>query len=210
MGGGRAAALDALLAALGSYQDTGLELESVGSVGEQLIALDAVMNRLRHEQALLAARFDSAGGAVADGLPSTATWLRANTTAAPGEAASVLRTGRQLRDRLPNTAAGLRTGELGWAAAQTIAHGLRHVTDDAVVAEAEAVLAGQARQLSPTQLGYAVRHTLQLIDPATAQRDAAHRYEQRALTLAPMLDGEPPRVQWRAGSPGSGCWAGLI
>jgi len=122
------AALDALLAALDGYQGTGLDGEPIAAVGEQLIALDAIMNRLRHEQAMLAARFDSAGGAAAvDGLPSTATWLRARTTAAPGEAASVVRTGRALRDRLPNTAAGLRTGDLGWAAAQSIAHGLRHV-----------------------------------------------------------------------------------
>jgi hypothetical protein len=34
-----------------------------------------------------------------------------------------------------------------------------------------------------------VRHTLQLIDPATAQRDATQRFEQRGLTLSPLLDG---------------------
>ena len=128
MGGGRAAALDAVSVALDAYQRADVDGCSVASIGEQLVALDAVMNRLRHEQALLAARFDSAGGAAAvDGLPSTATWLRARTTAAPGEAGSVVRTGRALRDRLPNTAAGLRAGDLGWAAAQSIAHGLRHV-----------------------------------------------------------------------------------
>jgi hypothetical protein len=136
-----------------------------------------------------AARFDSGGGAAADGVPSTAAWLRARTTATHAEAAALVRVGRELRDRLPNTAAALRCGELGWDGARTIAKGLRNVHDRAVLGEADAILAAHAPRLAQHELTYLVRETLQRIDPVTAQRDARQRWEDRELTLSPMLDG---------------------
>lgn len=109
---------------------------SMGSASQswaRLIEADVAVNRLRHAQAALAVRFDALGGAAMDGLPTAASWLRAKTTAAPGESAELVRVGRQLRDRLPNTDAALAAGDISWRAAATIAHGLRNVAEDGVV-----------------------------------------------------------------------------
>jgi hypothetical protein len=189
MGMGRSEARRVLLRALAMFQESSLDGESLASVGEELVELDAAVNRLRHEQAMAAARFDASGGAAVDGLPTTATWLRARTTATHGEAGALVRTGRELRDRLPNTAAALRCGELGWDGARTIAKGLRNVHDPAVLGEADAILAAHAPRLVQHELAYLVRETLQRIDPETAQRDARQRWEDWELTVSPMLDG---------------------
>jgi hypothetical protein len=115
----RSQARHLLLCALDAFQGSSLDGESVAGLGEELVELDAAINRLRHAQAMAVARFDSRGGAAADGLPTTATH---------GEAGALVPTGRDPRDRLPNTAAALRCGELGWDGAQTIARGCARCT----------------------------------------------------------------------------------
>ena len=147
------------------------------------------MARLRFEQSRTALAFDTAGGPLADGFPSAAAWLRANTMAAPGEAKDLVSTGRALRDRLPATAEAAADGQLGWSHASAIAHALRQVRDPDVLAEADRALAEVAPTLNPSGIPHTARRLLQHLDPDLAQRDAAERYADRGLTLSPMLDG---------------------
>ena len=182
-------ALEALTAAVDALAGEVLAGCSAGALGERSVALDVLVARLRFEQARTAVAFDAAGGPLADGFPSAASWLRANTMAAPGEASDLIRTGRALRDWLPATSTAAAAGGLSWGAASAIAHALRQVRDGDVLAEADRALAEAAPTLNPGGVSQAARRLLQHLDPELAQRDAAQRYADRSLTLSPMLDG---------------------
>lgn len=158
-------------------------------LGEQLATIETLIARLRHEQARRAAAFESAGGALADGFPTTASWLRANTMASPGEARDLVAVGRALRDRLPASSAVLASGGMSFTAATAITRALREVRDPEVLRQAEGALAALAPTLYPSQIAYAARRVLEHLDPQLAQRDAAQRWADRTLSLAPMLDG---------------------
>lgn len=158
-------------------------------LGEQLVALESLAARLRFEQARRAAAFDSAGGAVADGLPTAAAWIRANTLASPGDASEMVEVGRALRDRLPAAESELSHGAISWGAASAIAHALRGVRDPDVLSSADSTLSALAPTLTPPQVAHAARRVLEHLDPELAQRDTAQRWADRTLTLAPMLDG---------------------
>lgn len=191
-GGGSAAAasaLDALSAGVDALAAERLAGRSGVALGERAVALDALVARLRFEQARTAVAFDATGGPLADGFPSAAAWLRSNTTAGPGEARDLVATGRALKDRLPATSTAAAAGRIGWAAASAISHALRHVGDADVLAQADETLAAIAPTLNLAGLGHAARRILQHLDPDLAQRDAAQRWADRSLTLAPMLDG---------------------
>ncbi len=182
-------AVRALAAAVDAVLGDDLAEGSAGALGERAVALDVLVARLRFEQARTAVAFEAAGGPLHDGFASGAAWLRARTSASPGEAADLVRTGRALRDRLPATAAAAQSGAIGWAAVSAVAQSLRAVQDGEVLAEADRTLARLAPTLHPTGVAHAARRILQHLDPELAQRDAARRWADRSLTLAPMLDG---------------------
>jgi hypothetical protein len=181
--------LQLLRQALDALRDERLADVPASSLGEELTEIEALTARLRHEQARRAAAFDSAGGAAADGFASTGAWLRANTLASPREAGDLVNVGRDLRDRLPSTRAVLDAGGMSFAGATAISRALRDVRDETVLREADAVLAQHAPTLHPAQVAHAARRVLEHLDPQLAQRDAAQRWADRTLSLAPVLDG---------------------
>jgi hypothetical protein len=122
-------------------------------------------------------------------MPTTAAWIRHRANLAPGEASTLVKVGRDLRDRLPATAAAARDGLIGFGAACSISASLKSVTDQELLAEADALLAEQAPGLTRQELTYAGRRVLQHLDPDAAQRSAAQTWADRSLTLSPMLDG---------------------
>jgi hypothetical protein len=122
-------------------------------------------------------------------MPTTAAWIRHRANMAPGEARAMVRVGRDLQDRLPATAAVAQAGLIGFGAACSISTSLKSVTDRDLLAEADALLAEQAPELTPQELIYAGRRVLQYLDPDTAQKAAAQTWADRSLTLSPMLDG---------------------
>jgi hypothetical protein len=158
-------------------------------LGRQLAELETLMARLRAEQARRVAAFDSAGGPAADGFPTAASWLRANTLASPGEARDLATVAGALRDRLPASARALSEGGISFTAATAITRALRDVRDPHVLHEADTTLAALAPTLHPAQVPHAARRLLEHLDPQLAQRDTAQRWKDRTLTLAPMLDG---------------------
>jgi hypothetical protein len=158
------------------------------ALGADIIALQRVIGQLSFELSQRAAAFDAAGGALAEGMPSTAAWIRHRANMAPGEARALVRVGRDLRDRLPATAAAARDGAISFGAACSISASLKSVTGE-LLAQADALLAEQAPELTPQELIYAGRRVLQLLDPDLAQRSAAQTWADRSLTLSPMLDG---------------------
>jgi hypothetical protein len=182
-------ALEALRVAVERLVEIAPADSSGAALGEGLVELDVLEASLRWAKAQWAAAFDASGAAVADGLPTAAAWLRVHTTAAPGEARQLVGVGRALRDRLPAIGALLRDGRIGWASTATAVHALRQVRDRATLAAADAELAVHAPTLSPQELGHAARRILQHLDPDLAQADARRRWEDRGLTLSPMLDG---------------------
>ena len=181
--------LDRLRAAVDALRDEDVTASSAAALGEQLSGIEALIARLRHEQARRAVAFDAAGGPMADGFATAAAWLRANTLAAPRDAADLVAVGRALRDRLPATAAALADGGISFGSATAIARALRDVRDPDVVAAADATLADVAPTLYPSQVGSAARRVLEHLDPELLQRDAAQRWADRTLSLTPMLDG---------------------
>jgi hypothetical protein len=159
------------------------------AIGLDLVEMERSSGRLLFELSRRCADFDAAGGALADGVPSAAAWLRTRTMMAPGEASMLVRVGRDLRDRLPATAAAARDGLISFGAAMSISASLRPVADRGLLAQADIMLAGQAPDLTRRELIYAGRRVLQHLDPQTAQRCARQSWADRSLTLSPMLDG---------------------
>jgi hypothetical protein len=159
------------------------------AIGLDIVSMARAAGRLAFRMSQHAAAFDAAGGALAEGMPTTAAWIRHRANMAPGEARALVRVGRDLRDRLPATAAAARDGLIGFGAACSISASLKSVTDRDLLAEADALLAEQAPELTLAELIYAGRRVLQHLDPDLAQRSAAQTWADRSLTLSPMLDG---------------------
>ncbi|MCU1688163.1 MAG: putative endonuclease [Jatrophihabitantaceae bacterium] len=158
-------------------------------LGEQVATIETFIARLRHEQARRAVAFESAGGPLADGFSTAAAWIRANTPASPGEARDLVSVGRAVRDRLPASGAVLASGGMSFTAATAITRALRDVRDPEVLAEADRTLSIYAPTMYPSQIAHAARRVLEYLDPELAQSDAAQRWADRTLSLAPMLDG---------------------
>jgi hypothetical protein len=158
------------------------------AIGLDIVSMARAAGRLAFRMSQHAAAFDAAGGALAEGMPSTAAWIRHRANMAAGEARTLVRVGRDLRDRLPATAAAARDGLIGFGAACSISASLKSVTGE-LLAQADALLAEQAPELTPQELIYAGRRVLQHLDPDLAQRSAAQTWADRSLTLSPMLDG---------------------
>jgi hypothetical protein len=162
---------------------------TASDLADDLVGFDHLFCLLEAERARAVAAFDAIGGGGIDGFQSTASWLRARTTIAPGASTELVRVARALDRQLPATAAALRDGAIGWTATTAVVHGLAKLIDPAHIAQADLVIAVQAPSLSPQEITYATRRIVELLHPESLQRDANQRYLDREFTLSPMLDG---------------------
>jgi hypothetical protein len=176
------------LDALDAEAESGVRAPAA-AIGLDLISMARAAGRLAFRMSQHAAAFDAAGGALAEGMPTTAAWIRHRANMAPGEASALVKVGRDLRDRLPATAAAARDGLIGFGAACVISTALKSLADRDLLAEADALLAEQGPDLTRQELIYAGRRVLQHLDPDTAQKAARQTWADRSLTLSPMLDG---------------------
>ena len=156
-----------------------LDTVPTGLLGAQIADLDRAEARLAAQKARRVAAFDARGGAELHGSPTTAAWLRARTRAGHRDAATLVRTARQLR-ALPAVAAALAAGEVSWAHTTTIATALSdtHTRLDAAAAAAvETALTDLAREDTVDTCRTAVRHLATRLDP-----DGTLAREERAFT----------------------------
>jgi hypothetical protein len=157
------------------------------AIGLDIISMARAAGRLAFRMSQHAAAFD-AGGALAEGMPTTAAWIRHRANMAPGGPNSGAGRSGSARPP-PRGRRGGPAGMIGFGAACLISASLKSVTDRDLLAEADALLAEQAPDLTPAELIYAGRRVLQHLDADTAQRSAAQTWVDRSLTLSPMLDG---------------------
>src|ERR1700712_1427307 len=68
------------------------------ALGADILGLQQAIGQLTYELSQRAAAFDSAGGALADGMPTTASWIRHRANLPAGEASMLVKVGRDLRD----------------------------------------------------------------------------------------------------------------
>ena len=133
------------------------------------------------------AALERAGGVAADGAPSTAEWLKANTGRSGRQAAQMARLARDLGD-LPDTAAALADGRIGADAADVIVKATRDGrlgTPDDVEAE----LLPVATAAPPEQLHRHVRARQQEADGAAMLRDEQRQRARRRLSMVQRHDG---------------------
>jgi hypothetical protein len=133
------------------------------------------------------ARFDARGLAEADGVASTAAWLRGKTRMAGAEASGRVKTARLLGD-LPETTAALERGEISLDHARVIA-GLAKDTDLAATQRVEAGLVEVAKLVDPVRFSaeLAVIRDAYRKD-GTGEKDSDDT-DKRRLSIAASLSG---------------------
>jgi hypothetical protein len=163
-----------------------LDTVPTGLLGAQIADLDRAEARLAAQKARRVAAFDARGGAELDGSPTTGAWLRARTRAGHRDAATLVRTARQLR-ALPAVAAALAAGEVSWAHATTIAPALTDThsrLDAAGAAAVETALTDLARDDTVDACRTAVRHLATRLDPDGTLAREERAFTRRYLTTA--------------------------
>jgi hypothetical protein len=107
-------------------------LRTASDLADDLVGFDQLFCLLEAERVRVVASFDAMGGGGIDGFQSTASWLRARTSIAPGASSELVRVARALDRQLPATAVALRDGAIGWTAAVTVVQGLSKLVDPGV------------------------------------------------------------------------------
>ena len=133
------------------------------------------------------AALDRAGGIEADGAPSKAEWLKANTGRSGREAARLQRLADNL-DELPATADALASGDLTAEAADVIVRASRDGRIGPPEA-AEAELLPVATTASPEDLRRHITRRQQAADGAALLRDESRQRALRRLSLTQRDDG---------------------
>jgi hypothetical protein len=154
------------------------ELESA-DLPTRLRALHRAAARLHAELLRTTAEFDARGDWKADGAVSAAAWVRHAVRVSDGAAREQVRTGRLLRDLLPETAAALASGDVG----------VEHVRVIGRAATAHPALVEAARRLGPRALTAVVARWADAVDPGAGLADAECAYSARRLSLSPTLGG---------------------
>lgn len=134
------------------------------------------------------AAFDAAGGAAAEGAPSTGAWLRGRCRIHPGAAREQVLVARQLAEPLRLTAAGLREGSIGARHAMVIAAACRELPAG-LVTEAEAVLVEAAGRLDPAGLSRVAAHLRYVLDPDGALAASERGHGRRRLSISSTFGG---------------------
>jgi hypothetical protein len=171
------AALDALAA-----EDVpGLPDETLRA---QLPALLTAVNRLHGEIVRRITSFDTRDLAQRDGCRTAKTWLQAFGRLSGAGAASLVKTGRLLR-QLPEAAAAVAAGDVSAEHLNRLTRltdrvGITRVTD------LDPTLASAAAQLDPTGFGRVCDRVRAHLDPDGPQPDPHEDFQRRGITLSPF------------------------
>jgi hypothetical protein len=169
-----------------------LAVEEIGRlpdavVGEDLVAINAGMDRVEAEFLRRLAHFDRRRGFAADGSVSTAAWLRRNCRMSHATANEKVALARQLYD-LPAVAEALAEGEIGYDSARVIGRTAAKVGLDAF-RPAEQPMLEAARQLDPRRLEIVAAQVRYYADPDGVLADARHDHHLRWLELSQSFEG---------------------
>ena len=180
-------ALPTLSSSVDALAGQDLDLLSTSTLGDDLVSLHRLIDRLEAELARRLHRFHHLRGPAASGSPSTVSWLISRCRLSPGAAASRLTLARHLPD-LPQTQHALRRGDIGAHHAAVIAHCADQLGPERV-RPAESLLLDSARLLDPARLRHVTRHLRHCLDPDGALHDAEAGHQRRRLHLSSTRDG---------------------
>jgi hypothetical protein len=171
---------------LGSLSAAVDELASVdagalgdGELGELLVRLRGLQERLDHEAARLTGAWDARKAWAADRARSGASWLAFRARMPHAAAKRQIALGRCLRD-MPEADAAWATGEIGGPHVAALSRARTPATAD-VYARDEAVLVDKARTLRFDDFARVVAYWTQGADPDGVEDDARDVRAQRRL-----------------------------
>ena len=136
----------------------------------------------------LVERVDRTGDYQADGAASTVAFLRNVSGEANGWASERVQLGRALADRMPATAAGWESGQLGLGHASVIRKATATL-DDELAAEIEAALAEAAPHITPGQLSDLATTVKAAAAPEDAEAAAKKNHDSQQLNISKTLHG---------------------
>ena len=188
--------LEPLRQALTALDSVDVENTPPSLLADEVVAIFRCVDQLHSLALQRLARVDAHGLAAHAFGSSTASWLRHHTGLASGAASDLVRTARDLRDLLPETARALGAGEVTVQHARTIARTARLVQDrsddsdaGAAVADVEHVMVDVAKAVDAASLVGFAKRIRQVADPDGALRDAERAHERRWLSASKTLDG---------------------
>ncbi|HEV2952592.1 MAG TPA: DUF222 domain-containing protein [Candidatus Dormibacteraeota bacterium] len=161
---------------------------SPAALGEELIDLRRLQDRLEATFAHALRRFDKSDAYAVEGSNSSVSWLRWHCHLSPNSAAERVGMARVLGD-LPETDQALSTGSIGYQHAAHITRTAGQIGVEAV-REVEPVLVKAAHRLDPKQFSMVTRHLRHCADPDGSLADANRRFDSRYLNLSESSDGD--------------------
>jgi hypothetical protein len=179
--------LDALRDACDALAALPVDVPDVELAGE-ILELLAVANRLQAQICSRVAVFDGRGGALADGAPSTAAWLRGHGQLGPRAARELVVVARALHRTLPATASALAGGDISFSHASVITRAVEGLPAE-VVPDAEEALLAAAQLIDPARLHAEVARRRAALAPDRAAADAETAHARRRLHASGTLDG---------------------
>jgi hypothetical protein len=171
---------------------------SLDHLAERICRLRAVTDRLELAATRHLAVFDARGGARAQGLPSTVTWLSRHGRLSGSQAKDRVELARRYAE-LPGTTAAVRGGQIGFEAATVVARTASEVGAATVArtpevqAEAsrlvETELLAAAQRMDAGRLREQARQVRHRVDPEGAEEATARAWARRGLRLGVLPDG---------------------
>jgi Domain of unknown function (DUF222)/HNH endonuclease len=156
-------------------------------LGDELVCMRRLMDRLEAEFVRRVERFDRGRGALSEGAVSTVSWLRATCGLTGGGAADRVRMARML-DGLPRTTASFRAGRCSFANVALIARLADEVGVDAV-AGVEETLVPAAEVLDPGRMRILTAFTRHRLDADGALEADNRDHERRWFSCDQVFGG---------------------
>jgi hypothetical protein len=162
-------------------------VSELDALGEELITLRRTIDQLELRFSPLAARYALGGAWEVEGFLSPYHWLRNVCHMATMQAVDRVHVGLQL-ENLPQSAAALAEGEIGFAHLALIADTGKAVTEAGHPFDEEALLA-LAKEKDVTRFRHLCMHARHAADPAGYAEDSAVEFEESFLDLRLRRDG---------------------
>src|SRR6184192_4276043 len=157
------------------------------SLGEPLIEIREVIDRLESVFADGVRRFDKSGEYKADGALSLTAWLRWKCKLSGGAAMERVEIARQL-EKLPQIGAAFANGDVGYQHVAVLARTAEHV-GAAAVRKDEASLLRAAQTMDPGQFMTVAKNFEHRVDAAGALAEANNAYQRRYFHISEPQDG---------------------
>jgi hypothetical protein len=181
------AALDQLKAAVAAFLARDQESMTTGGRGEELVEIRALIDSLEAGFSASARVFQVQSGHLADGAPTAVSWLSRVCKMSSTSAADRLCVGRHL-ESMPETAAALAAGEIGYQSASILCHFRDHLGELAADFD-ESMMVGYARQFRVAQFREICRRAWHALDPEGFERSQEEDFERRWLHVSPLMNG---------------------